>query len=61
MKMFAIILILFGVLIFYVGYIGSQHQVAQMLRGTSSATATGLSINPSGSSQTTASTGTVAV
>jgi len=56
MKMFGIVLILFGILIFYIGYIGSQHQVAQMLRGTSETVATGQAINPSGSGNQNQST-----
>lgn len=52
MKTFAIVILLLGVIIFYIGIVGSQHQVMQILKGSASPVESGLALNPSGAAQT---------
>jgi len=48
MKPFAIVIIILGVIIFWIGLWGSQHAVMAMIRGTTSIKPSGLPLNPSG-------------
>lgn len=54
MKVFAIVLILMGILVFYIGLKGSQHEVMAMLKGAgANVVPSGQSINAGGSSTST--------
>lgn len=48
MKPFAIVMMIIGAIIFWIGLWGSQHAVMAMIRGTTSIQPSGLPLNPSG-------------
>lgn len=57
MKVFAIVLMLMGILVFYIGLKGSQHEVMAMLKGSgANVVASGLSINAAGGGSNTSTT-----
>lgn len=48
MKVFAIVMMIMGAVIFWIGLWGSQHAVMAMIRGTTTIQPSGLPLNPSG-------------
>lgn len=48
MKAFAVVMMILGIVIFWIGLHGSQHAVMAMLRGNPSIQPSGLPLNPSG-------------